>query len=472
MNNKPFIHDNFLLQSKQARELYHDYAKQMPIMDYHCHLPIKEIANNKQWQNISQIWLNGDHYKWRQMRTNGIAEKYCTGDVSDREKFDKWAETMPKLLRNPLYHWSHLELARYFDINDRLLNPQTADYIWQTTSQKLQQPNMNARTLMLQSNVKLVCTTDDPTDDLKHHKTIAQDSTFAIKVLPTWRPDNAMKVEDPQQFRQWLNKLAKANNCEIYNFSTFLEALIQRHQYFHNHGCRLSDHGIPTVFAQKYNQNEINSIFDKVYNGKTPTKEDSLKFQSCMLYELCLMNHHQGWTQQIHYGVLRNNNSRMFKQVGADTGFDSIADAKIGTALSALLNRLDLQQKLSKTIIYNLNPRDNALLVTMLGNFQDGIIPGKMQHGSAWWVLDNKQGMEQQIETLSQMGMLSQFVGMLTDSRSFLSYTRHEYFRRILCNILGNDMQQGLIPQDMKLVGSMIQDICYNNAKKYFNFSK
>lgn len=467
---KPFIHDDFLLQTPQSRELYHGFAENMPIIDYHCHLSPAEIADDKRWDNMTQVWLYGDHYKWKAMRSNGIDERYCTGDAGDREKFDKWAATMPFLLRNQLYNWTQLELARYFDVY-QLLGPDTAGTIWETCNAQLAKPEFSARGLMQSSNVKLVCTTDDPTDTLEHHQRLAADNDFKVKVLPAWRPDKGMTVDNPATFNVWVDALAAAAEMDIGCFDDYLAAFHKRHEFFHRMGCRLSDHGLETIYAADYTQNEIETVFNKIRGGGCLGDDEVLKFRSAMLYEFGLMDYEKGWTQQYHLGVLRNNNSRMFKQLGPDTGFDSIGDFEVARPLSRLLDRLDSAGKLARTILYNLNPGDNELLVTMMGNFQDGSVPGKLQHGSAWWVLDQKEGMERQMKDLSQTGLLSRFVGMLTDSRSFLSYTRHEYFRRVLCNMLGDDMNTGLIPNDITLAGRMVSDICYNNAATYFGFN-
>ena len=469
MSERPLIHDDFLLETPQACRLYHEYAEHMPIIDYHCHLSPEQVANDQRWENLTQVWLSGDHYKWRVMRANGVTERYVTGDAPDRDKFQKFAETMPSLLRNPLYNWTQLELARYFDVTD-LLGPDTAESIWQTGLEKLARPSLSARGLMKQSNVVLVCTTDDPTDSLEHHRAIAADNTFDVQVLPTWRPDRGMAVENPMAFNQWVDRLSAAADMEIGNFDAFMEALCKRHAFFHEAGCRLSDHGLETVYATAYTQSEISAIFEAVRSGSDLNSEKILKFKSAMLVEFGILDHEKDWTQQFHLGALRNNNTRMFEQLGPDTGYDSIGDFEVTLPLSRLLDTLESMNKLTRTIVYNLNPRDNAALVTMMGNFQDGRVPGKMQHGGGWWFLDQKHGMEQQIETLSQMGLLSRFLGMLTDSRSFLSYTRHEFFRRILCNIVGNDMARGIMPDDVELAGRMISDISYNNAARYFGF--
>ncbi len=468
--HKPFINDDFVLETEPARKLYHEFAADMPIIDYHCHLSPAEIAADKSWDNITQIWLYGDHYKWRAMRSNGIDEKYCTGRAGDREKFDKFAATMPYLLRNPIYHWSHLELKRYFDI-DELLSTKTADYIWRHTQEKLQSGNMTARSLMKKSGVKLVCTTDDPTDSLEHHISIAEDNSFNIKVLPTWRPDKAMAVDHQSMFNEWVDKLGRSVDFDIMSFKDFMNALEKRQNFFHSCGCRLSDHGIEKIYCEDYTHSEIEAIFNKIRGGNNLNQAEKAKFKSAMLYEFCRLNCHKGWTQQIHYGVMRNNNSVMFNKIGADTGFDSIGDYNIAASMSRFFDKLNTADALTKTIIYNINPTHNEIIATMLGNFQDGKTAGKMQMGSGWWFLDQKDGMQRQIEALSQLGLLSRFVGMLTDSRSLLSYTRHEYFRRILCNILGSDIEKGLIPADYDLVGNMVRDICFNNANRYLGFN-
>ena len=463
-----FIHDDFLLETKSACILFHEYAKDMPIIDYHCHLPPEEVAMDKSWENISQVWLYGDHYKWRAMRSNGINEKYCTGDASDREKFDKFAETMQYLLRNPIYHWSQLELARYFNVIE-LLEPDTADYIWNKTTAKFASGKMTARKIMKRSNVRVVCTTDDPTDSLEHHIKVAEDG-FEVKMLPTWRPDKSLAVDKPAFFNAWVDKLADVTVQSVTDFDSMLDAIKSRHDFFANAGCKLSDYGVGTVYADDYTPSELTRIFKAVRSGSDIGFADVRKFQSAMLHELAAMDAEKGWARQLHMGALRNNNTAMFKSAGADKGFDSIGDWNVAENLSKHLDRLAMSGKLGKTVLYNLNPCDNEVLATMIGNFQDGSVAGKMQFGSGWWFLDQKNGMEHQIEALSQLGLLSRFVGMLTDSRSFLSYTRHEYFRRILCNILGNDMEKGLIPRDYKLVGNMVKDISFNNANEYFGF--
>ncbi len=460
--------ENFLLKTETAQKLYHEHAKLMPIFDYHCHIDPKEIAENKQFENITQIWLYGDHYKWRAMRTNGVDERFCTGNATDREKFDKWAETVPYTLRNPLYHWTHLELKRFFGI-DKIFSPATADEIWEECNAKLRTPEYSVRGIIKQANVHTICTTDDPIDSLEYHR-IIKESGFETAVLPAWRPDKAMAVENEKVFNQYIDQLGDVAGIEINSFDQLMDALDKRHQFFHENGCRLSDHGIETAIADDYTKSEIDSLFRQVRGG-TPLDEQKIrKFKSCMLYEFGIMDHKRGWTQQFHIGALRNNNSRLFKKLGADIGCDSIGDFEIARPLSKLLDRLDINNQLAKTVLYNLNPRDNELMGTMIGNFQDGSVPGKIQLGSGWWFLDQKDGMEKQMNALSNLGLLSRFVGMLTDSRSFLSYTRHEYFRRNLCNLLGNDVENGEIPNDLELLGKMVENICFNNAREYFKF--
>ncbi|MCW1736100.1 glucuronate isomerase [Anaerorudis cellulosivorans] len=467
---KSFIHEDFLLQTDAAKKLYHEHAAKMPIIDYHCHLNPAYIANDHQFDNLGQIWLEGDHYKWRAMRTNGVDERYCTGkDTSDWEKFEKWAETVPYTMRNPLYHWTHLELKTVFGVEE-ILSPKTAKKIYDICTEKLRTPEFSARGLLKKFNVETVCTTDDPVDSLEYHLALKKEG-FEVKVLPAWRPDKAMAVENPAEYRTYVEKLSKVSGVTITKFSDLIEALRKRHDFFASVGCKLSDHGIEEFYAEPYTQTEIESIFDKVYGGTKLSKEEILKFKSAMLYEGAVMDWEKGWTQQFHYGAIRNNNTRLFKQLGPDTGFDSIGDFTVAKNMSRFLDRLDVDNKLAKTIIYNLNPRDNDLVATMIGNFQDGSVPGKIQFGAAWWFLDQKTGIEAQLTSLSNMGLLSRFVGMLTDSRSFLSYPRHEYFRRILCNLIGNDVENGLLPaSEMEFLGKMVENISYYNAKNYFNF--
>ncbi len=465
-----FITEDFLLQTKTARILYHEYAEKMPIYDYHCHLPADLIAADHRFDNLTQPWLDGDHYKWRAMRANGVAEKYVTGNASDYEKFEKWAQTVPYCLRNPLYHWTHLELKNLFGIKGKLLGPDTAKDIYDTCSQMLRTPEFSVRNIMRRMNVKLVCTTEGPLDSLEHHKRIREDG-FEIKVHTAFRPDKAMAIDDLASFNVFVDKLEEICNMEIANFHSYIEALRIRHYYFHQNGCRLSDHGLETAYAEDYTESEIKNIFNKIRCGREPDACERLKFKSAMMVELALMDHEAGWVQQLHLGALRNNSTRLFKAIGPDVGCDSMGDFETAGPLSKFLDRLDAKNELPKTIIYNLNPRDTALCATMVGNFQDGSAPGKIQYGSAWWFLDQKDGMEEQINVLSNMGLLSRFVGMLTDSRSFLSYPRHEYFRRILCNMLGDDIEAGLLPNPDQLssgLGRMVEDICFNNARDYF----
>lgn len=467
---KNFMDANFLLQTETAQELYHEHAAKMPIIDYHCHLVPKMVADDHQFRSLTEIWLGGDHYKWRAMRTNGIDERYCTGtDTSDWEKFEKWAETVPFTMRNPLYHWTHLELKTAFGIN-KILNKQSAREIFDECNEKLALPEYSARGMMRRYNVEVVCTTDDPIDSLEHHIS-TKNIGFETKMLPTWRPDKAMAVEIPADFRSYIEKLSEVSGITINTFDDVVAALKVRHDFFASQGCKLSDHGIEEFYAEDYTEAEIKAIFNKVYGGTFLNKEEILKFKSAMLVVFAEMDWEKGWTQQFHYGTIRNNNKRMFEKVGADTGFDSIGEFNTAKAMSKFLNHLDYEGKLTKTILYNLNPSANEVIATMLGNFQDGITAGKIQFGSGWWFLDQKDGMEKQMNALSVLGLLSRFVGMLTDSRSFTSYPRHEYFRRTLCNLVGRDVENGELPaSEMKFIGQMIENISYNNAKNFFNF--
>ncbi|MEO6722324.1 MAG: glucuronate isomerase [Ferruginibacter sp.] len=465
---KKFIDDNFLLQSKTAQQLYHDFAKGMPIIDYHNHLIPEEIANDKNFENLTQVWLYGDHYKWRAMRTNGINERYCTGDATDYEKFEQWAATVPYTLRNPLYHWAHLELQRYFNV-DKLLSPATAREIYDECSAKLKTPEYSVKNLLLKMNVKVLCTTDDPADSLEHHKKIADDG-FAIRVLPAFRPDNAMTADDPIVFNAYITTLEKVADTSISTFDHYVQALKKRHDFFSEMGCCVSDHGLEQLYAEDYTDIEIQNIFDRLRKGNQISYADNLKFRSAMLVIFAHWDHEKNWVQQFHLGALRNNNSRMLRSVGANTGWDSIGDFSQSRQLAKFLNRLDETDQLAKTILYNLNPADNELMATMAGNFNDGSVAGKIQFGSSWWFLDQKDGMVKQMNALSNMGLLSRFVGMLTDSRSFMSFPRHEYFRRILCNLLAEEMENGELPDDKEWIGKVIRDICYNNAKEYFGW--
>ena len=469
MTNKPFIHENFLLQSEIAQHLFHDHAKKLPIIDYHCHLNPQEVASDHKFRSITELWLGGDHYKWRALRTNGVAEKFITGNASDWDKFQKWAETMPYCMRNPLYHWTHLELKTCFGI-DKVLNPKTAKEIYDECNEKLASPEFSARNLMLHYNVEAVCTTDDPVDSLEYHKQIRQ-SGFKVKVLPTWRPDMAMTVENPAAYRDYIDKLAKVSGVSINCFDDIVKALLVRHKYFEEQGCRLSDHGMEEFYADDFTAKELDEIFSKVYGGTALNDAEIRKFKSAMMLEFGKMDADTGWTQQFHYGVIRNQNTKMFNLIGKDTGFDSMAQVMTAKSMNRYLDRLNSMDKLTKTIIYNLNPSDFEMVGTTIGNFQDGSVPGKIQLGAGWWFLDQTNGMEQQMQVLSMLGLLSRFVGMLTDSRSFVSYARHEYFRRILCNLIGNDVVNGEIPSsEMPRIEQMIEDISYFNAKKFFNF--
>lgn len=467
---KKFIHDDFLLDTRTARSLYHDFAEHQPIIDYHCHLPPVEVAADKRWENLTQVWLYGDHYKWRALRSNGVSERLCTGDASDREKFDAFAASMPYFLRNPLYHWSHLELARYFGIDDVLLSAETADRVWSRTKEVLAQPGASARGFMEQSNVVLVCTTDDPTDTLEHHKAVLEDSAFQVQMLPTWRPDKVFAVHRPAFFNDWIDTLASITDIQIDDVGSLLAALQQRHDFFHEVGCRLADYGLDTVVGGAVDTDTVERIFAKVRSGEAATDQERWQFQSALHDACARMDAASGWTMQIHFGAMRNNNSRQFEALGPDTGFDSIGDLPVAQGLSRFLDRLDQDDALPRTILYTLNPRDNEVIGSMLGNFMDGRTPGKIQFGSGWWFNDQLDGMRRQMDTLSQLGLIRRFVGMLTDSRSFLSYTRHEYFRRLLCQMLGADVEAGLLPNDMRLIGDMVQDICYRNAAGYFGF--
>jgi glucuronate isomerase len=442
----------------------------LPIIDYHCHLPPSQVADNHKFDNLSQIWLAGDHYKWRAMRAAGVDERFITGDASDWEKFEKWAETVPKTIRNPLYHWTHLELKRPFGISDRLLGPNTAKGIWDECNAKLAQDDFTTRGIMKQMGVVLVCTTDDPTDTLEAHAKIRDDASFDVQVLPTWRPDKGMAVECPETFNAWVDKLAEAADVDVTTFEKFLEAIAKRHDFFDSMGCCVSDHGIETIPAVDFGRSEILAIFRRIRRGNKLRPDEILMFKAAMLHEFALLDHEKGWVQQFHLGALRNASTRMFNQLGPDTGYDTIGDFTVARDMVRFFDKLDRDDKLAKTILYNLNPVHNEVVATMIGNYQDGRTPGKMQMGSGWWFLDTKDGMEKQLNALSNMGLLSMFVGMLTDSRSFLSYTRHEYFRRILCNVLGAEMEQGLIPREKELVGAMIRDISYGNAARYFGF--
>jgi glucuronate isomerase len=465
-----FITENFLLTTEEAVELYHRFAKDQPIIDYHCHLSPGDIATNRKFENLTQIWLAGDHYKWRAMRTLGVQERFITGDASDWEKFQAWAASVPGTLRNPLYHWTHMELKRPFGISDVLLNASTARQVWDRCNALLATEGFTTQGILRNMNVGVVCTTDDPVDSLDYHRMLEGAKDFPVRVLPAFRADMAMNIERGSAFVAYVEKLGNAADVHITSWQTFLDAIRRRHAFFHSRGCRLSDHGLETAYAEEYTEQEVSAIFSRVLSGGSADRAQVLRFKSALLFELCLLDHAAGWVQQFHLGAIRNTNPRMFRELGPDTGFDSIGDFNIAQPLVRLLGRLEDRDALAKTILYNLNPADNEVIATMIGNFQDGRTPGKIQFGSAWWFLDQKEGIERQLNALSTMGLLGRFVGMLTDSRSFLSYPRHEYFRRILCAMLGEEMKKGLIPRDIELVGGMVADISYRNARQYFDF--
>lgn len=469
-----FIHEDFMLSNDTARQLYHNHAEKMPIIDYHCHLVPQQIAENIQFRDITQLWLvdghYGDHYKWRAMRGNGVSEDYLTGGKHTAwETFEKWAETVPYTMRNPLYHWTHLELSRVFGI-DKLLSPKTAREIFEECNAKLATEEFRGQALIRKFGVEVVCTTDDPADDLRWHKQIAE-NPFGTKVIPAWRPDKAMAIEDPKSYNEYLQKLGEAAGMEIRTYAQLQEALQKRHDFFATMGCKLSDHGLENFYSADYTEAEIEAIFAKVLAGNKPEPVELEKFRSAFLFDQAVMDAEAGWTQQFHIGAIRNNNSKMFGLVGPDTGYDAIHDLEIAAAGNKFFDRITAAGKLAKTILYCLNPKDNEVMMTMAYTFNDGTCPGKMQFGSGWWFLDQEVGMRRQMDALSVLGLFSRFVGMLTDSRSFISYPRHEYFRRILCDVVGTDVEAGKLPEsEMERIGQMIEDISYNNAKNYFNF--
>ncbi len=468
MANLTFLSDNFLLQNTFSEKLYHNYAKDLPIIDYHNHLSPRDIATNREFKNISEVWLQGDHYKWRAMRTLGIDEHFITGDSNDQQKFMKWAGTVPYTLRNPLYHWSHLELKRYFGVDD-LLSPKNGEAIYEQTNALLCTPEFHTRGLLKQMNVELACTTDDPIDNLQYHKSLKSEVN-TISVLPTFRPDKAFAVENSIAYNVYIQELAETVGFEINTYDDLLQALAERIDYFHEAGCRLSDHGLEQLYFFNENKHNIATLFKKVIEKEILTKDEIAFFKFKTLLFLSKCYHKKGWVQQFHLGAIRNNNTRLLTKLGPDTGFDSIGDYSQAKALSGYLNNLDNTNQLTKTILYNLNPSQNEVFATMATNFNDGKSKGKVQYGAAWWFLDQKDGMEKHLNTLSNLGMLSCFVGMLTDSRSFLSFPRHEYFRRILCNLIGNDVKKGELPNDEEWLGKIVRDICYHNAKNYFDF--
>lgn len=462
-----FIKDDFLLQTETAKRLYHEVAADKPIFDYHNHLVPEEIATNRCYKDLFEIWLEGDHYKWRAMRSNGIGEEYCTGNASNYDKFIAFAKTVPQTLRNPLYHWSHLELKRYFGI-DTLLNEETAPAIWEEANEKLKSDELSCHGILKKFKVAAACTTDDPTDSLEHHQAVAKDDSVIAKVYPTFRPDKALKIEDPDSFNAWCDKLAEVSGVEINNFQKLKEALQKRHDFFHSLGGRLSDHGLERCFDAFCSDGEASDIFDRARMGEHVSAQDAFRYASNLMVFFGQMDAEKGWTKQLHLGAMRNNNTRLFEKLGPDTGFDSIGDFAQGRALSNYLNELDKTDSLPKMVIYNLNPTDNYLVGTMIGNFQDGSIAGKIQFGTGWWFNDQKEAMQWQMNALSNLGLLSRFVGMLTDSRSFLSFPRHEYFRRVLCDLIGTDVENGEIPDDWDLISEYVSNICFGNAEGYF----
>ncbi len=464
---KPFIHENFLLCNKTAEKIYHKYSENLPIIDFHCHLMPSMIAEDRQFSNLTQAWLEGDHYKWRAMRTNGIKETYCTGNAPDIEKFKKWAETVPSTLGNPLYHWTHLELARYFNIN-QLLSPSTSAGIYEEASTLLQTKEFSVRSIIRRMKVEVICTTDDPVDTLEDHKKLKD--SFEIPVIPTFRPDNVVNTEEPEKFGLYIRKLEQASGIEIKNFETFVGALDQRHKFFHEMGGRQSDHGLDRFYFANFTASEIDKIFKHLLKGDVISSEEAEKYKTAIMLELCKLNHKRGWIQQFHVGALRNNNARMVRQMGPDTGWDSIGIAQDALKMSQFLSELDSNDQLTKTILYNLNPADNEMMITMAGNFNDGSSAVKVQYGAAWWFLDQKSGMEKHLKDLAALGLLRRFIGMVTDSRSFLSYPRHEYFRRLACNWIGEEIENGLMPDDEELLKPLIEGISYRNAKEYFDF--
>ncbi len=462
-----FINDDFLLNNQTARRLYHEYSENQPIIDFHCHLSPAMIAADRMFDNLTQAWLEGDHYKWRAMRTNGVSENFCTGKEPDFEKFKKWAETVPATAGNPLYHWTQLELARYFGIFD-LLSPKTAGKIYDDASEMLRSKEFSIRSLLTKMKVEVVCTTDDPADTLEHHKNIK--GTFSIKVLPTWRPDNVIKTEDVNRFIAYIDTLGKAASISIKTFGDLLEALDSRHAFFHEMGGRLSDHGLDRFYFESVSVEEADKLFRKLLGGTPLLPAEAEKYKCAVMRELCRMNHKRGWTQQFHVGAQRNNNTRMFRKLGPDTGWDSIGVPQDAHKMSRFLDSLDETDQLARTILYNLNPADNEMMITMAGNFNDGTMPVKVQYGAAWWFLDQKSGMEKHLKDLAALGLLRRFVGMVTDSRSFLSYPRHEYFRRLVCNYVGEEVEKGCIPGDDEILKPIIEGISYKNAKEYFDF--
>ena len=463
---RPFVHDDFLLETELARELYHQHVAGLPIVDFHCHLPVEQIARDHRFRSLTEIWLEGDHYKWRAMRANGVPERFCTGDASDWEKFEAWARTVPDTLRNPLYHWTHMELRRPFGIQE-LLHAGSARAVFERCNQLLAHSDFSTQGLLRQFNVAVVCTTDDPADTLEHHAALARRPDPDTRVCPAWRPDRALAVENPAEWNAWVDRLEAAAGAGIGSWAAFWQALEKRHAAFHEHGCRASDRGLEEIYAADWSESGAAAAFDRLRAGQPLEPGTALAFKSAILERLAVMDHARGWVQQYHLGALRNNNTRLRRRLGADTGFDSIGDFEMARPLARFLDRLDEREQLAKTVLYNLNPRDNELFASMIGNFQDGSVPGKLQHGAAWWFLDQKDGMEAQLRALSNMGLFARFVGMVTDSRSFLSYSRHEYFRRLVCNLLGNDVRDGLLPHDVPALARLARNVSFFNARGY-----
>jgi glucuronate isomerase len=468
---KRFLDDDFLLDSKTAVDLYGSFAKKQPIIDYHCHLSPHQIADDHRWRSLTEIWLEGDHYKWRAMRAAGVPERLITGDASDWDKFAAWAAVVPQTLRNPLYHWTHLELAFPFGVRGKLLGPDTAKEIFDHCNRRLAEADLTAQGMLKQFGVRVVCSTDDPVDDLEPHRRHARNTAAATKLYPTWRPDKALALHDPVVWNGWIDKLASTSDVDVRDIASFREAVQRRHDFFHENGCRASDHGLERLYAAAYTESEAAEAFAAARARKPLSPEQIEKLRSALCYDFAVMDHKRGWVQQFHLGAMRNNSTRAMRKLGPDTGYDAVGDFPQGEALARFLDRLDAEGNLAKTIVYNLNPRDNELLTTIIGSFQDGSVPGKMQFGSAWWFLDQLDGMEKQMNALSNMGLLSRFVGMLTDSRSFLSYSRHDYFRRLLCNLLGNDVEAGRLPNERALLGKLVEDVCFGNVRAYMGFN-
>ncbi len=467
---KPFLDEDFLLDTPTAVDLYHDVAARQPILDYHCHLSPHQIADDHRFRSIVEIWLDGDHYKWRAMRADGVPERAITGDASDWEKFEAWAKTVPHTLRNPLYHWTHLELRKPFGLGGKLLGPDSAREIFEHCNRRLEEDGFTTQGLLRQFDVRVVCSTDDPIDDLSPHRRHAERPDAFTRLLPTWRPDRALALGDLPAWNQWLDALGGATNASVATLRDLRDALAARHEVFHLHGCRASDHGLERIYAVPYTEREVETIFVRARGGRAPSPDEAEKLRSALLYDLAVLDHGRGWVQQFHLGALRDTSTRGLRALGPNTGYDAIGDFPQAIALARFLNRLDADGQLPKTIVYNLNPADNEAFATVIGSFQDGSIAGKMQLGSAWWFLDQLDGMRKQLDALSNMGLLARFVGMLTDSRSFLSFSRHEYFRRLLCNLLGEDVERGRLPNDRALLGALVEDVCFRNARDYFGF--